>query len=43
MNELRETIRLHPFFGGMELAHLDIIARDARKETFKAGEMFVGF
>src|SRR5262245_25770760 len=39
MNELRETIRLHPFFSGMEPAHLDVVACHARKETYKAGEM----
>ena len=39
MNILRETIRLHPFFSGMEPAHLDILAHHARKENFKAGEM----
>ena len=39
MNILRETIRLHPFFSGMEPAHLDILAHHARMENFKGGEM----
>ena len=39
MNPLRETIRLHPFFSGMEPAHVDILVRHARKESFEAGQM----
>lgn len=39
MNELRETIRMHPFFSGMEPAHLHIVAEGAREATFKAGDV----
>jgi CRP/FNR family cyclic AMP-dependent transcriptional regulator len=39
MNNLSERITRHPFFWEMKPEHLAILVRDAKEETFRAGEV----